>query len=347
MLSPRTALRLARRYLERRVGIRRPIYCSWYVTARCNRRCEGCVFFERFAGEGPELSPDEALDAVDQLGALSVAVLIFVGGEPLLRPDLPQLLIRAQARGLRTALFTNGDPLTPQLAQRISHHLDALIVSLDGLGPGHDGVRGKGSFERAWQGLLCYRDHRARPGAQLFANVGLHRDNLSTVEPLMHELLAVGVDRIKFQPNFIPAYKPDPAEAVALIDRLEALWRQHPQRILGDPIYFRDLKRYFTRDDNRAFCGARSLSHISLLPDGDVSACCDFLVPLGSLRREPLARILARDLERELDRAADCDGCVRRDYQLEREIFARPPWRLRPAALRAMLQIGSGRRSDA
>jgi len=340
VLPVRTALRIARRYLERRAGIRRPIYCSWYVTAHCNRRCQGCVFFERFAGEEPELSTAEALDAVDQLGALGLPVLIFVGGEPLLRADLGNLLIRARARGMRTALFTNGDPLTPDLAQRLSHHLDVLIVSLDGLGPGHDRVRGKGSFDRAFKGLLCYREHRVRAEARLYANVGLHRNNLDSVEPLLHELLAAGIDRIKLQPNFIRQYKPEPAAAAALVDRLEALWRRHPDRILGDPIYFRDLRLYFTRDDNRAFCGAASLSHLALLPDGTVSACCDFPLPLGSLRSEPLARILSRDHTTALSRVSECDGCIRRDYQLQREIFDRPPWRVRPAALRSLWRLG-------
>jgi len=332
-----TVARLGRRYLERRLGVRRPLFLSWYVTGRCTQRCRGCVFFERFAGQDDELSAAEARDVVAQLGALHLPVLLFVGGEPLLRPDLADLVAGARQQGIQTGLFTNGAPLTPGLARRLSSSLDVLIVSLDGFGAGHDRIRGRGSFARAWQGLLVYRDHRVRSGARLYANVGLHRGNLDSVDLLLDELLAAGVDRIKFQPNFIREYKPDPAAAVALIDRIEARWDAQPERILGDRQYFADLRTYFSRADNRAFCGGPTLAHLALMPDGGVSACCDFPLPLGSLREAPLARILRRDHAATLARASACHGCVRRDYQIVREIFEPPPWRVTPRALRSLL----------
>jgi len=323
-IAGNTLARLAGTSIKRRLGARYPYFCSWYVTSKCTTRCEGCVFFERLRTSGPDLSRVEALGVVDELAGSGLPVLIFVGGEPLLRPDLSELLKRAKRRGMYTVIFTNGAPITPDITRRLSPNLDVMIVSLDGFGHGHDTIRGRGSFASAWQGLNTYISHRAFKKSLVYANIGLHKGSINTVPMLVHELLSSKVDKIKLQPNFIPSFKPDPKEALLVVDFLENSWVKNPDRFAVDKPYLDRLRTYFERDDNREYCGAPSLAHIAVLPDGTVSACCDFLLPMGSLREKNLQKILKTDPVRLREQARHCAGCCRRDYMLVQDFLDAP-----------------------
>ena len=98
----------------------------------------------RLFGDGrlsaSELSTDEVSWLYRQAGALGVAQLVVWGGEPLLRPDLPELLLVARSAGLSAAVITNGW-LLPERWPELRGTVDTLIVSLDDVGPAHDRLR--------------------------------------------------------------------------------------------------------------------------------------------------------------------------------------------------------------
>jgi len=99
--------------------IRRPVV-FWNITNRCNLLCSHCYIR---AGPGrereDELTTEEGLCLIDDLAEMRVPLLLFSGGEPLVREDFWDLAGHAQERGLTTALSTNGTLITPAVARRL------------------------------------------------------------------------------------------------------------------------------------------------------------------------------------------------------------------------------------
>ncbi len=126
--------------------------CFLYITHRCNLRCLYCNFpFLRTA----ELNTDQWIRVIDQLADLGCRRVTLIGGEPLLRPDLPDLLRHARRRGLACVLSTNGI-LVPEMIRQL-HWLHTLVISLDAAGPANDEVRGQGAFEAVERAVVVAR----------------------------------------------------------------------------------------------------------------------------------------------------------------------------------------------
>ena len=111
----------ARRYPARYLafsGMRRPVV-FWNLTDRCNLSCTHC--YSRSAPDSQiqgELSTTEALAFIDNLAAAGIPLVIFTGGEPLVRPDIWQLADHSREAGIKTALSTNGTLITDEVAGR-------------------------------------------------------------------------------------------------------------------------------------------------------------------------------------------------------------------------------------
>lgn len=127
----------------------------WNCTRRCNLRCVHCYSQSADRDYGGELTHDEALALLEDLAAFGVPVVLFSGGEPLLRKDLLELARRATALGMRAVISTNGTLIDEAKARSLREvGLSYVGVSLDGLGEVNDGFRGvAGAFERALTGI--------------------------------------------------------------------------------------------------------------------------------------------------------------------------------------------------
>ncbi|MGE5554018.1 MAG: radical SAM protein [Betaproteobacteria bacterium] len=127
----------------------------WNTTNRCNLKCKHCyIGAEDRVYEG-ELTNAEAKAFIADLGEMQVPVLLFSGGEPLVRSDLYELGAFAAERGLRPVISTNGTLITPEAAKKIKEAgFQYVGVSIDGAPETHDGFRGiRGAFERAVEGI--------------------------------------------------------------------------------------------------------------------------------------------------------------------------------------------------
>lgn len=127
---------------------------AWEVTRACNLSCPYCRASAGRKAPG-ELSTARALDALDRFACLGRPLLIVSGGEPLMRPDLFEIIDRAVAMDFPTALATNGTLIDDGLAERLkAAGLRRVSVSLDYPDARrHDGVRGEGSFDAALHGI--------------------------------------------------------------------------------------------------------------------------------------------------------------------------------------------------
>jgi 12,18-didecarboxysiroheme deacetylase len=127
----------------------------WNVTRACNLKCVHC--YARAVGQksGDELTNAQGKAMIDDLSDFGVPVLLFSGGEPLMRPDLVDLARYAVKKGMRAVISTNGTLITPDKADELKNiGLSYVGVSLDGLGEINDRFRGKkGSFNAALEGI--------------------------------------------------------------------------------------------------------------------------------------------------------------------------------------------------
>jgi putative heme d1 biosynthesis radical SAM protein NirJ2 len=116
---------------------------SWMTTNECNLRCSHCY---QDAGEKQEteLNTEEAKKMIDEIAEAGFRIMIFSGGEPLLRPDIYELVSHAKAAGLKPVFGTNGTLITKDVARQLRDAGTAAIgISLDSLTPEkHDRFRG-------------------------------------------------------------------------------------------------------------------------------------------------------------------------------------------------------------
>jgi len=147
---------------------RRPIVV-WNCTRRCNLCCVHCYSASTGAAGEDELTTDEARKMIDDLAGFGAPVILFSGGEPLLRGDLLELAAHARAAGLRAVLSTNGTLITADLADRLAQAgLNYVGVSLDGIGRANDGFRGMdGAFDLALAGMRNCRQAGVKVGLRL------------------------------------------------------------------------------------------------------------------------------------------------------------------------------------
>ncbi|WP_422392914.1 radical SAM protein [Neomoorella thermoacetica] len=150
-------LRYSQAVLEATAGARRdsgPVVV-WNCTRDCNLKCRHCYAGAGSGAAGNEMTTPEARDFLDQLVAFRVPVLLLSGGEPLVRPDIFDLMATAVKRGLRVTLSTNGTLIDRSTARELKKiGISYVGISLDGIESKHDAFRGvKGAFQATLEGI--------------------------------------------------------------------------------------------------------------------------------------------------------------------------------------------------
>jgi len=133
---------------------KRPVVV-WNITKRCNLKCIHCYAHANNQPDTNELSTQEGKDLLDDLAQFGVPVVLFSGGEPLARPDLPELAEYAVTKGMRAVISTNGTLITQDIAKQLKKiGLSYVGISLDGTEQINDQFRGiKGAFQKAMKGI--------------------------------------------------------------------------------------------------------------------------------------------------------------------------------------------------
>ena len=106
---------------------------AWEVTRSCNLACKHCraeAHPEPYPGE---LDTAEAKALIDTFPEVGKPIIIFTGGDPMMRPDVYELVAYAHAKGLPCAFSPNGTLITPELAEKIRDAgVDRVSISIDG-----------------------------------------------------------------------------------------------------------------------------------------------------------------------------------------------------------------------
>ena len=127
----------------------------WSTTRRCNLNCVHCYSKSENNIYPNELTTNEAKAFVKDIAEFGVSVLLFSGGEPLLRQDLLEVARFASEAGIRAVLSTNGTLITETIARQLKNAGFSYVgISLDGIGETNDKFRGKEkAFELAVEGV--------------------------------------------------------------------------------------------------------------------------------------------------------------------------------------------------
>ncbi len=171
-----------------------PLLVLWEITRACELACTHCRA-EAHPGRDPEeLSTAEAMGLLTEIRAMGTPLVVLTGGDPLLRPDVLELVAAGEERGLRmtmTPSVTSG-LTTGKLDALKAAGLCRLAVSLDSAVPSvHDGMRGyPGTFDRT----LEIMHHCREIGLSLQVNTTVTRTTRGSLRQLPPLLADVGID---------------------------------------------------------------------------------------------------------------------------------------------------------
>jgi MoaA/NifB/PqqE/SkfB family radical SAM enzyme len=121
-------LESAKRLLDRK-----PLQCSLYVTDRCNLDCAYCTEYDN---SRPHPSLDDLKKWIQKIRELGTMRIALVGGEPLVHPDIVEIVRYCRELGFATSLTTNGFLLTPKLVEELEDAgLQVMQISVDRMTP--------------------------------------------------------------------------------------------------------------------------------------------------------------------------------------------------------------------
>ena len=168
----------------------------WNMTRRCNLRCVHCYAGATSMAGNDEMDTGQGKALIDDLAAYGAPVMLFSGGEPLVREDLAELAAHAVNRGMRAVISSNGTLITPQKAAELKKvGLSYVGISLDGLDGVHDDFRRHaGAFREAMRGIANCQAAGLKVGLRFTIN----RRNAGEVPRLFDLIQDMNIPRICF-----------------------------------------------------------------------------------------------------------------------------------------------------
>ncbi|MFZ2632639.1 MAG: 12,18-didecarboxysiroheme deacetylase [Desulfosalsimonadaceae bacterium] len=168
----------------------------WNITRQCNLKCVHCYAHAKATLQENELTNAEGRQLIDDLSNMGVPVLLFSGGEPLMRPDMPELAEYAVQKGMRAVISTNGTLITREIAQKLKKiGLSYVGISLDGMRDINDRFRGvEGAFDMALAGIQNCQEAGIKVGLRFTVN----RYNVNEIPAIFDLLEEREVPRICF-----------------------------------------------------------------------------------------------------------------------------------------------------
>lgn len=281
-------------------ALRRPWCASFELTHNCNARCHHCHRGERVAET--HASPQKLLEVCRQLRPL---VAIMSGGEPLLRPDLLEIVrtLKAGCAPLRVFLNTNGALLTlPRFAALVDAGVDEVLVSLDYPDERHDTFRAIPGLFRRIRALLAGLDPRER--RRVVLTTVLQAENFREALPIARLALDWGVNvnfsaytSLRTNDQGLMIAGEDVPALREVVEQLIAFKKEHGNVLTSDWV-LRGMVRFFENGGRLGRCRAGERMAV-VNPDGTLSPC-------GLHVRGYTTHA---ELKREFTEKNDCSSC--------------------------------------
>src|ERR1700761_190084 len=154
-----------------------PLLAHIIPVRRCNLACTYCNEFDDFS---KPVDTDEMFRRIDKLGALGTAVVTISGGEPLMHPELDDVIRRIRANDMIAGLITNGYLLVAERIQRLNRAgLEWLQISIDNVNPDEVSKKSLKVLDKKLQLLAEYADFHVNINSVVGGGVSNPQDALA------------------------------------------------------------------------------------------------------------------------------------------------------------------------
>lgn len=295
---------------------------SWNTTNQCNLYCDHC-YRDAGAKLDEELNTAEARRLIEDIKQAGFKIMIFSGGEPIMRPDIYELIAYARQQGLRAVLGSNGTLITPQVARQLKEAgIMAAGISLDSLDEQkHDRLRG---LQNAFRLTVKGMENLRQAGIPFQVHTTVMDWNAAELEAITDYAVSIGAmaHHVFF---LVPTGRGADIEEEALrvaeyektIARLMKKQQSSPIEIKPTcaPQFMRvaDKKGIPMRFSRGCLAG---ISYCIISPRGDVQPCAYLDIPLGNVREIPFHQIWTENQMLKTLRTMDYKGkCGRCEYK--------------------------------
>lgn len=287
------------------------------LTYRCNNDCSHCYNVE--GRDLKELATDDWKRILDKAWDLGIPHIIFTGGEPTLREDLPELVAHAEENGQITGLNTNARRLSdPQYVNRlVAAGLDHVQITVESHDPDvHDRmVRTRGAFPQTVKGL---KNVLASP-LYVMTNTTMLRTNVHTIPATLDYLAEIGVPTVGLNALIHSGRGASVGTGLAESE-LRALLEVARQKTetYGQRLIWYTPTQYCGFDPVAVDLGVKgctaALYNMCVEPDANVLPCQSYYQPLGNLLNDEWDLIWNHDLAVKLRERQGlpkkCAGCA-------------------------------------
>ncbi len=318
---------------------------SWNTTNACNLYCKHC-YRDSGARARDELNTAEGIALINEIAAAGFKIMIFSGGEPLMRHDIYHLISHASGLGLRPVLGSNGTLITPETARKLKEAgAMAVGISLDSTDPGkHDEFRSSpGAWKAAVDGMRACRE----AGLPFQVHTTVLEWNSEEVESLTDLSVELGArgHHVFFM---VPTGRAVDIESETLRARqyedllVRIINKQKQVNIELKPTcapQFMRIARQMGVEMRFSRGCLAGTAYCIISPRGDVQPCAYLDIPLGNVREIPFSRIWRENEVLQKLRTLDysggcgtcrykkiCGGCRARAYFYHKDYMAEEPW---------------------
>ena len=319
---------------------------SWNTTNACNMYCDHCY---RDAGckAEEELSTAEAKTLLEQIARAGFKIMIFSGGEPLMRPDIVELVAYAASLGLRPVFGTNGTLITLEMAQKLkAAGAMGMGISLDSMDrEKHNAFR---KFPGAWEGAVQGMRNCRAAGLPFQIHTTVMEWNNHELEALTDFAVAEGAVAHHFF-FLVPTGRAKTIEAESLRaeayeDTLTRIMKKQQEvdielKPTCAPQFLRIAAQMGMKTRFRRGCLA-GMAYCIISPRGKVQPCAYLNMELGDVRQTPFDEIWKNsevlNKLRTLEYSGGCGSCeykragggcrARAAYYHEGDYMAEEPW---------------------
>ena len=188
-------------YLYDKTPRRGPLFVGWNVLFNCNAKCSFCDTHELHKQLQREMTTEEALDVVKQLGEAGTWHLSLTGGETLLRQDLPEIIKAAKHYGMYVNVNTNGALLAKKAQRLVDSGVDSIISLDSDQAETHDNAREIPKLsESALKGIETIKQIRQqRKTPQITLRKVISKQNFERIDEYIQQFEPL-VDKIVIQP---------------------------------------------------------------------------------------------------------------------------------------------------
>ncbi len=274
-----------------------PLIMSWNVTRQCNMKCSHCYINATDKKLVNELNTEEAKQLMDQIYQVSRPLLVLSGGEPLLRPDIYELINYGAKIGLKMGLGSNGSLIDEATAKKLRDAgITTVSISLDSSIPEqHDEFRGvAGAWEKAVEACKALR----RNNVLVQVNTTLTQQNYNQIDDIMTLAENIGVENFHLF-FLVPTgrgVKIDDISPQKYEDMITTTFAKvHKHRLNVRPScapQFMRIASGMGLDMRQWIRGCiAGLYYCRIYPNGDVTPCPYLPIKLGNIREKSFSDI--------------------------------------------------------